>query len=289
MPNPTPPKPTRPIAPSDLTATPGAPPAANPWRAALGELTPQRDRSQEAAREDLLSRPRPGRLLGALAFLVVLACAVALWFRQARLERQLAAVTAAAGRAPVLDPDARQPLAPPALGRPEAAHAPEVVPLIDPQQILGGLPQLGQGQQPFLPGMGQIHDMIQQNKQRLAKIREQQEMLARRLAPRQPRRAEPRVERPPQQDPVEAEPDPLRQALALRKEGRLHEAEMELRDVIKQHPDLAAAHAELGRILHGEGLRQEAIDCYARALKLDPGLTTTTENLNRAVRGLGPK
>jgi tetratricopeptide (TPR) repeat protein len=269
MPNPTPPKPTRPIAPSDLTATPGAPPAANPWRAALGELTPQRDRSQEAAREDLLSRPRPGRLLGALAFLVVLACAVALWFRQARLERQLAAVTAAAGRAPVLDPDARQPLAPPALGRPEAAHAPEVVPLIDPQQILGGLPQLGQGQQPFLPGMGQIHDMIQQNKQRLAKIREQQEMLARRLAPRQPRRAEPRVERPPQQDPVEAE--------------------MELRDVIKQHPDLAAAHAELGRILHGEGLRQEAIDCYARALKLDPGLTTTTENLNRAVRGLGPK
>ena len=71
-------------------------------------------------------------------------------------------------------------------------------------------------------------------------------------------------------------------AVALQQQGRLAEAVEEYRALLKQKPDYAEAHANLGVVLARMGRYKEAIGAYETAYKLAPHLTPILLNLGIA-------
>ena len=66
------------------------------------------------------------------------------------------------------------------------------------------------------------------------------------------------------------------------------QAETYYRDAIARRPDLALAHANLGRMLYQTGRLEEAIESYLEALKIDPTLATAAHaNLGAALVATG--
>lgn len=68
---------------------------------------------------------------------------------------------------------------------------------------------------------------------------------------------------------------------ALRLLNRLMEAELWYRRAVTLQPLAAHAHANLGAILQMRGLRNEAVECYHRALELQPGHAISKANLEK--------
>ena len=71
------------------------------------------------------------------------------------------------------------------------------------------------------------------------------------------------------------------------REGRLQEAEAELREAIRIEPDFALGHANLGAALEGLGRPEEAEREYREAIRLEPRLAQAHQNLGRllGIRG----
>lgn len=70
-------------------------------------------------------------------------------------------------------------------------------------------------------------------------------------------------------------------------QGDYPEAETYYREAIAQQPDLALAHANLGRLLYHTGRLEGAIESYLEALKVDPSLATVHANLGAALVSTG--
>ncbi len=66
---------------------------------------------------------------------------------------------------------------------------------------------------------------------------------------------------------------------ALRKRGRLAEAEASFRSALRINPDLAAVHNVLGAILYDQGRLSDAQVSFSRALALKPDLASAYSNL----------
>lgn len=77
------------------------------------------------------------------------------------------------------------------------------------------------------------------------------------------------------------------EAQALRRLGRVEEAEAPLRAALASEPDHPAALAELGALLAVRGRYEEARGFLARALALQPGLEQARANLAEVERHLG--
>ena len=75
----------------------------------------------------------------------------------------------------------------------------------------------------------------------------------------------------------------LREALALADvraaRARMRQAEIYARQALDADPDLAGAHTIMGVILSGSGRKQEAIDSWTRAVRLDPSEHDALYNL----------
>jgi tetratricopeptide (TPR) repeat protein len=292
MSNQPPPTPTRPIERTDLTLTLGTPPPTIPAtiptppipNTLLPGMLADLERQRDAACAEAEQERRNGRRLYTVAFLLMLlivVTALVLWLRQEDMERRLRQTMQANQRVEA------EPQAAPA-GKPREAGLPDGLAGIDPARIANVQAEIGRAQQQFNAGLGDLHNMIQDGRQRLVKAQQDQQMLARRLQPgggaRKPAVAAPEAEggRPPS----DAD-DFLHRGMARRRQGRLVEAEDDLREAIRQKPELAEAHAELGRVHHTAGDLRKAIDCYAEAMKLDPKVPGVQEDLNRAVKGQG--
>jgi protein O-GlcNAc transferase len=65
------------------------------------------------------------------------------------------------------------------------------------------------------------------------------------------------------------------------------QAETYYRDAIARRPDLALAHANLGRLLYHTDRLEDAIESYLEALKIDPSLATIHANLGAALVSAG--
>ena len=77
-------------------------------------------------------------------------------------------------------------------------------------------------------------------------------------------------------------PDPAAQfnrAIALQQQGKLEEAAVEYRSLLKTKPDYAEAHANLGVVLARLNRYDEAAASYETALRLNPKLTPILLNL----------
>jgi len=71
---------------------------------------------------------------------------------------------------------------------------------------------------------------------------------------------------------------------ALAKQGRLVEAEQQLREAIRLRSDYAPAHNNLGNILARHGRIEESISHYEEALRLDPSFSHARYNLDLAIQ-----
>src|SRR5690242_8920831 len=68
---------------------------------------------------------------------------------------------------------------------------------------------------------------------------------------------------------------------------RLQQSELTARCAVTDYPDLASAHAALGQILYLRRCLPEAIDCFRRALALDPRSSDVRRKLVVALLAAG--
>ena len=71
---------------------------------------------------------------------------------------------------------------------------------------------------------------------------------------------------------------------ALSAQGRLEEAALCFRLVLRLSPDFAVAHCDLGDVLHAQGKLDEAAAHYREALRLTPDSDKAREKLERIKR-----
>lgn len=79
----------------------------------------------------------------------------------------------------------------------------------------------------------------------------------------------------------------MREGAALRKAGRLPEAEAVVRRALALAPSSARVHVQLGVVIAGRGRLDEATEHFARAIELDPGDAFAHMNLANAYRRRG--
>src|SRR5215210_603246 len=85
-------------------------------------------------------------------------------------------------------------------------------------------------------------------------------------------------------NPVDTEID---RALEFHQQGKLHEAELIYRDVLKNHPDNADALHFLGVIAHQVSQHQDAVALIGRAVQLAGPRADMLNNLAEALRCQG--
>jgi tetratricopeptide (TPR) repeat protein len=81
--------------------------------------------------------------------------------------------------------------------------------------------------------------------------------------------------------------EPRRQALALRQQGRLAEATVWFRRALRDAPDDAETHNNLGVTLQQQGLLDDAIAAYRQAIECRPGFAGAHDNLGVALTAMG--
>lgn len=77
-------------------------------------------------------------------------------------------------------------------------------------------------------------------------------------------------------------------AMQLRREGKLVEAETEMRKLVRDRPD-SLAWQELGNILRASGRREEAANCFRNALRLNPNSADAHNNLGALLISTNPQ
>ncbi len=79
----------------------------------------------------------------------------------------------------------------------------------------------------------------------------------------------------------------MEQGIALRRQGKLGEAEAAYRAAIAHDPDLAEAHYNLGVVRHAQGHAADAMQSWRRAIELKPDFVPALNNLGSALLELG--
>lgn len=73
------------------------------------------------------------------------------------------------------------------------------------------------------------------------------------------------------EDGEEESPDYYAEGVALAGQERFHEALTHFRLALREEPDDAATHAQMGTVYTHIGMKDEAVKAYRKALELEPG------------------
>ncbi len=76
-------------------------------------------------------------------------------------------------------------------------------------------------------------------------------------------------------------------ANAYGKLNQFEEAETIYKEVIETRPNYALYHVNLGVLYHRWGKKQNAIQTYETALRIDPNLKSVKENLKNLLKSTG--